>query len=463
MSGNRDQDRVPSHTDKFRRLNVSGSPRSAANAVGGNGYGCDRGRKVSTRDSIFENRRAGTISLNTQDKRANGSNDGFVRNKSDRQNDRPRTSATSVSKTNTRAGTCNLQKTDTNTSDMNTLSYIHAQADTLLHISPRASRRITDDGCVESDRSTLSGKRLCPVEASDMREGTIVNTSMNDSIGEQDTSKQAKDNSDIVTPHQPTLKEGNAGTSVHPTLDVTNVLFDPLLALAAPTILIPYPKMRTFDNLQQLGRHLFGSATRKHHSSSSKTVSKLHSATASDKSRDAPKSDDPCANTKVPQTTTTNIPGQIANPKKKALPFRKESAPERRKDKKGNQNVMDRIEGIGADSGGPLTVLYTCYKRKCHTRVLTRRAVDVRGSCVGHLAAFDKHFNLILKDCVESFTVPHYRIPKEGDNNHIPRCLGMPHPGPPPWPAKRGYVWRLRRSKHLLLRGDNIVSVSPLL
>ncbi|KNC75822.1 hypothetical protein SARC_11660, partial [Sphaeroforma arctica JP610] len=78
------------------------------------------------------------------------------------------------------------------------------------------------------------------------------------------------------------------------------------------------------------------------------------------------------------------------------------------------------------------------------------------------LVAFDKHYNMVMADCEERFTVPHFRIPKD-KTAPVAFSLGHPYIGDPPWPAARGFVWRYRKTKQIMLRGSSIVSVAPLI
>jgi small nuclear ribonucleoprotein (snRNP)-like protein len=51
--------------------------------------------------------------------------------------------------------------------------------------------------------------------------------------------------------------------------------------------------------------------------------------------------------------------------------------------------IMDKCQA------GPLSTLHRCRGKR--VRVVTRHARGVRGACVGHLAAFDKYMNLVLR------------------------------------------------------------------
>lgn len=59
-------------------------------------------------------------------------------------------------------------------------------------------------------------------------------------------------------------------------------------------------------------------------------------------------------------------------------------------------------------SGGPLSVLYKCLSAQCRIKVWIRRAAGVRGSCVGFLRAFDKHYNMVR--CIFYYCVAYYEV-----------------------------------------------------
>jgi small nuclear ribonucleoprotein (snRNP)-like protein len=53
-----------------------------------------------------------------------------------------------------------------------------------------------------------------------------------------------------------------------------------------------------------------------------------------------------------------------------------------------------------------LALLSEYYHAKQRIHVVTRRAASIRGYCEGELVAFDKHWNLILYNVYEEFTIP---------------------------------------------------------
>jgi len=53
-------------------------------------------------------------------------------------------------------------------------------------------------------------------------------------------------------------------------------------------------------------------------------------------------------------------------------------------------------------------LLRQCFEKKALVRVFIRRAAGLRGSCVGYVKAFDKHFNMVLSDVREEYTLFEY-------------------------------------------------------
>ena len=71
---------------------------------------------------------------------------------------------------------------------------------------------------------------------------------------------------------------------------------------------------------------------------------------------------------------------------------------------------------------GPMAVLQKCVENQARVKILTRKLNGVRGSCIGVLVAFDKHWNLALVDVDETYSRPRYRKPEydNGQTNKNP-------------------------------------------
>ncbi|XP_068202355.1 U7 snRNA-associated Sm-like protein LSm11 isoform X2 [Palaemon carinicauda] len=67
--------------------------------------------------------------------------------------------------------------------------------------------------------------------------------------------------------------------------------------------------------------------------------------------------------------------------------------------RKRARNVLNRMEEIE----GPLAVLRRCQQENIRVKVYTRNQSEIRGLLTGYVIAFDKHWNLALRDVDEVF------------------------------------------------------------
>lgn len=68
------------------------------------------------------------------------------------------------------------------------------------------------------------------------------------------------------------------------------------------------------------------------------------------------------------------------------------------------------------DIRGPLGRLRDCMKEHTPVKVFIRRATEMRGVCTGYILAFDHHWNLIMSDVDETYTL----MPKKIKT--VPQC-----------------------------------------
>jgi small nuclear ribonucleoprotein (snRNP)-like protein len=107
---------------------------------------------------------------------------------------------------------------------------------------------------------------------------------------------------------------------------------------------------------------------------------------------------------------------------------------------------------------GPMSVLHEAMTQRLRVRVVVRYVDGIRGTATGFVMAFDKHFNLLLRDAEEVYSP---RLPADGRSNTEMelrrRRLGMGIPEangqPPAWSSRHRYL------KQVLIRGDNVVLV----
>jgi small nuclear ribonucleoprotein (snRNP)-like protein len=74
---------------------------------------------------------------------------------------------------------------------------------------------------------------------------------------------------------------------------------------------------------------------------------------------------------------------------------------------------------------GPLSVLHRAVARRQRVRVLVRYVDGIRGTVTGFLVAFDRHFNLLLRDAEEVYS-PRLAPSCRGAGGHSRRPSGLP-------------------------------------
>ncbi|DBA75848.1 hypothetical protein WJX77_004367 [Trebouxia sp. C0004] len=143
-------------------------------------------------------------------------------------------------------------------------------------------------------------------------------------------------------------------------------------------------------------------------------------------------------------------------------------------------NTLDKITEKFKE--GPLLLLRRYYKTSVRLQVVTRHASGIRGTATGYLHGFDKFMNLVLMNVDEDYTVmthvPHpytVMVHEPADPQPPPMSVSHPMAGEQEqqlvmvqkqvnkfrW--KRKAEKRKRRLHQVFLRGDNIVTVTPVL
>ena len=120
--------------------------------------------------------------------------------------------------------------------------------------------------------------------------------------------------------------------------------------------------------------------------------------------------------------------------------------------------------GSDAPLVGPLSVLAKALRLQEKVLVVTRHKTGIRGVCSGRVAAFDKHFNLLLRDVDERYSVLHKTDPPSssssggGDGGDLSGHRQR-HPNDERrWKKKLEYY--RRHIPQVLIRGEGIVLVS---
>ena len=66
---------------------------------------------------------------------------------------------------------------------------------------------------------------------------------------------------------------------------------------------------------------------------------------------------------------------------------------------------------------GPMSLIHKLFEKRQRVRVLIRYVNGIRGTLTGYLVAYDKHYNLILRDVDEVFCPRHVASSTSGDGN----------------------------------------------
>ncbi|XP_028668508.1 U7 snRNA-associated Sm-like protein LSm11 [Erpetoichthys calabaricus] len=165
-------------------------------------------------------------------------------------------------------------------------------------------------------------------------------------------------------------------------LDVLSEFFDPLLALYAPDIQLPYPNVKCFNNLAQYESFLKRSREPPRPENVSKRKGKARKGVPDPERIERLKK-------LIVKPATTGEDDEAAK-----------SAPRK---SKGPRNVLTRM---AVHTGSPLGELYRCVKDQIRIKVHIRTFKGLRGVCSGFLVAFDKFWNMALVDVDETYRKP---------------------------------------------------------
>ncbi|XP_015126944.1 U7 snRNA-associated Sm-like protein LSm11 [Diachasma alloeum] len=206
----------------------------------------------------------------------------------------------------------------------------------------------------------------------------------------------------------------DAESSSDESIDLTAQNFDPLKALYSPKTVIPVPGAPTYDNLTKWESAFKGISVKK----------SVKKGDNEDKRRFLPHQ------------------GPIQGNK-------------REKSIEKYKNILGKMQ----NASGPLQVLYHCMQSKTKVKVYTRGAKGIRGHVEAYVAAFDKHWNLALEDCLEVWTrkvkrkAPALGMPRQlvGIDEDMPKVIVK---------ESNGKTETLERHvPQMLLRGEQVAVV----
>ncbi|KAF3693695.1 U7 snRNA-associated Sm-like protein LSm11 [Channa argus] len=167
-------------------------------------------------------------------------------------------------------------------------------------------------------------------------------------------------------------------------LNVCSDKFDPLLALYSPTVQLPFPNIRSFNNVAEYEGFLKGGRGRAKPENVEKRRQKAMKGLAD------------------PERIERLKKLMVNNPVPEAEEGESSSAP-RRKKHKAPKNVLTRMSLC---KGSPLGELFRCVEERIRVKVHIRTFKGLRGVCSGFVVAFDKFWNMAMVDVDETYREP---------------------------------------------------------
>lgn len=120
---------------------------------------------------------------------------------------------------------------------------------------------------------------------------------------------------------------------------------------------------------------------------------------------------------------------------------------------------LSAFAALAADhEKGPLSLLHTAFVKRHRVRVVIRYVNGIRGTLTGYLLAFDKHFNMLLRDVDEVYSPRNVSTAPSLSNveRELQRrqsATTVSNLGNGEWSVRQ------RHMKQMMVRGDNVVIV----
>nr|XP_020447501.1 U7 snRNA-associated Sm-like protein LSm11 [Monopterus albus] len=166
--------------------------------------------------------------------------------------------------------------------------------------------------------------------------------------------------------------------------DVCSDKFDPLRALYSPTVQLPFPNIKCFNNVAEYESFLKGGRGRAKPENVEKKRLKAMKGAAD------------------PERIERLKKLMVNNPVPEPEDGESSSTP-RRRTQKPPKNVLTRMPLC---KGSPLGELYRCVEERIRVKVHIRTFKGLRGVCSGFVVAFDKFWNMAMVDVDETYREP---------------------------------------------------------
>ncbi|XP_041654182.1 U7 snRNA-associated Sm-like protein LSm11 [Cheilinus undulatus] len=167
-------------------------------------------------------------------------------------------------------------------------------------------------------------------------------------------------------------------------IDVCSEKFDPLLALYSPTVPLPFPNVKCFNNVSAYESFLKGGRGRAKPENVEKKRQKAMKGVVD------------------PERIARLKRLMVNNPMKESEEGESSGTPRRRR-QKPHKNVLTRMPLC---EGSPLGEVYRCVKERIRVKVHIRTFKGLRGVCSGFIVAFDKFWNMAMVDVDETYREP---------------------------------------------------------
>ncbi|XP_034399915.1 U7 snRNA-associated Sm-like protein LSm11 [Cyclopterus lumpus] len=165
-------------------------------------------------------------------------------------------------------------------------------------------------------------------------------------------------------------------------VDVCSDHFDPLLALYSPTVPLPFPNIKGFNNVAAYESFMKGGRGRAKPENVEKRRLKAMKGVA-----------DPERIERLKKLIVNNPVSEKAQ----------SSGTARRRRQELQKNVLTRMPLC---KGSPLGELYRCVEERIRVKVHIRTFKGLRGVCSGFVVAFDKFWNMAMVDVDETYREP---------------------------------------------------------
>uniref|UniRef100_UPI0037E87FA4 U7 snRNA-associated Sm-like protein LSm11 n=1 Tax=Semicossyphus pulcher TaxID=241346 RepID=UPI0037E87FA4 len=178
----------------------------------------------------------------------------------------------------------------------------------------------------------------------------------------------------------------NEGDDDADKIDVCSDKFDPLLALYSPSVPLPFPNVKCFNNVSAYESFLKGGRGRAKPENVEKKRQKAMRGVVD------------------PERIARLKKLMVNNPVKESEEGESSAAPQRRRrGQKPQKNVLTRMPLC---KGSPLGELYRCVEERIRVKVHIRTFKGLRGVCSGFVVAFDKFWNMAMVDVDETYREP---------------------------------------------------------